>query len=244
MMAFRLPAGRVSRYDSCMAALLTSFAPDIWEYNAPLTVIGIAMGHRMTVARLADGALWVHSPTRWTAELDAEIRALGEPRYFAAPSRMHDGFWRKWFIHHKGAQFAAAPGIAVEHAELPFTHELGDDRSCAPGDAFRACLMRGMPRVNEVVFLHVPSRTLIVADLLFNLNPPDFRSRLLLRLNGALARPTPSRMFRMAIRDKAAMRASVDEVLTWDFDRIIVGHGDNIVSGGREALRTAFAFLR
>lgn len=227
-----------------MASLLSLFAPEVWEHNAPLTVLGIQMGHRMTVVRLGGGNLWVHSPVQWTKELDSELRALGEPRFFAAPSKMHDGFWSEWFDHFPDAHFAAAPGVTREHPDLPFTERLGDGSPCAPGDVFRSRLMHGMPVVNEVVFLHEPTRTLIVADLLFNLDPPDFLSRLLLRLNGALGRPAPSRMFRMVIRDKAAFRASLRAVLEWDFDRIVVGHGENITAGGREVLREAFAFLK
>jgi hypothetical protein len=226
-----------------MAALLKPFAPDVWEYNAPLRVIGIEMGHRMTVVRLADGSLWVHSPVVWSRELDGEMRMLGDVRHFTAPSRMHDGFWPEWFEHFKGAEFSAAPGLVKEHPELPFTMKLADDRPGVPGGELQARLMRGMPVVNEFVFLHLASRTLIVADLVFNLDPPDFMSRILLRLNGALGRPTPSRMFKMAIRDRAAFRESLDTVLAWDFDRVIVGHGENIASGGRAVLREAYAFL-
>lgn len=226
-----------------MAALLKPFAPDVWEYSAPLRVIGIEMGHRMTIVRLADGTLWVHSPVVWSRELDGEIRMLGEVRYFTAPSRMHDGFWPGWFGHFKGAEFSAAPGVVKEHPDLPFTQELADDRPGVPGGELQARLMHGIPAVNEAVFLHVASRTLIVADLMFNLDPPDFRSRLLLRLNGALGRPTPSRMFKMAIRDRAAFRGSLDAVLAWGFDRVIVGHGENIASDGRGVLRGAYAFL-
>ena len=39
-------------------------------------------------------------------------------------------------------------------------------------------------------------------------------------------------------------RAPVDRVLTWDFDRVIMAHGEVLESGGREAMRTAFAWLR
>jgi hypothetical protein len=171
------------------------------------------------------------------------MRMLGDVRHFTAPSRMHDGFWPEWFEHFKGAEFSAAPGLVKEHPELPFTMKLADVRPGVPGGELQARLMRGMPVVNEFVFLHLASRTLIVADLVFNLDPPDFMSRILLRLNGALGRPTPSRMFKMAIRDRAAFRESLDTVLAWDFDRVIVGHGENIASGGRAVLREAYAFL-
>lgn len=45
------------------------------------------------------------------------------------------------------------------------------------------------------------------------------------------------------MRDRAAVRASIDTILAWDFDRIIVGHGLNIETAGKEVFRTAFAFL-
>jgi hypothetical protein len=45
------------------------------------------------------------------------------------------------------------------------------------------------------------------------------------------------------MKDRAAVRASIDRILAWDFDRIIVGHGNNIEAHGREVLRDAFSFL-
>jgi hypothetical protein len=47
----------------------------------------------------------------------------------------------------------------------------------------------------------------------------------------------------MAIRERAAFRESLDEVLLWDFERVIVGHGEKIAFGGRSVLREAFSFL-
>ena len=41
--------------------MLTPLAENLWDYNAPLSVLGMALGHRMTVARLRDGSLWLHS---------------------------------------------------------------------------------------------------------------------------------------------------------------------------------------
>ena len=39
------------------------------------------------------------------------------------------------------------------------------------------------------------------------------------------------------------MKASIQQVLEWDFDRIIVGHGEVVETGGKEALRQAYAWL-
>jgi hypothetical protein len=87
--------------------------------------------------------------------------------------------------------------------------------------------------------LHVPSRTLIVADLLFNFRHSSSRwtklfARNVMRLKN-LSGMSP--FFRSMIRDRAAFHQSLNEVLTWDFDRVIVGHGEPIATGGKERLR-------
>jgi hypothetical protein len=40
-----------------------------------------------------------------------------------------------------------------------------------------------------------------------------------------------------------AARASVDRLLAWDFDRVVVSHGDVLEKGGRRAIEQAFSFL-
>jgi hypothetical protein len=51
-------------------------------------------------------------------------------------------------------------------------------------------------------------------------------------------------MRRRGIRDWQAARESVERILRWDFDRIIVSHGDVLEAGGHEHFAAAFAFLR
>jgi hypothetical protein len=107
-------------------------------------------------------------------------------------------------------------------------------------------LVQGAPSLNEVVFLHRPSRTLLCLDLCFHVRPPrNLVTQLFMRLNGAWDRFGPSRIFRYAIvKDRRALRASLDRVLAWDFDRVSVAHGDVLERGGRDALRQGFAWLR
>jgi hypothetical protein len=45
------------------------------------------------------------------------------------------------------------------------------------------------------------------------------------------------------IRDRVAARQSVDRVLQWDFDRIIMTHGEVVETGGREQFAATFAYL-
>lgn len=224
--------------------MLTPFARDLWEHNAPLVVLGMHLGHRMTVARLPDGSLWVHSPVRYTAAAAAALAELGPVAHVIAPTTVHDTYLEGWFSAYPRARHHGAPGFARSRPDLKFTDTLRDAPNPAWAEILDQHVLRGMPLLNEVVFLHRSSGTLIVADLSFNLGPDmPLLSRVLLKLNGCYDRFGPSRMLRSTIRDRAAFRSSLQHILAWDFDAVIVGHGDNIRSGGKEMLRDAFAFL-
>jgi hypothetical protein len=63
-------------------------------------------------------------------------------------------------------------------------------------------------------------------------------------MNGAYGRFGPSRAFRyVMMKDARALRASIDRILAWDFERVTVAHGEVLESGGRAALRASFAWL-
>ena len=100
--------------------------------------------------------------------------------------------------------------------------------------------------MHETVFLHRPSRTLIATDLVFNQRSDDFSGgvRWLMRLNGAVDRFGPTRLFRHVFTgDRRALAQSLEPVFAWDFDRVIMSHGHILETGGKQALQAAFAWL-
>ena len=53
----------------------------------------------------------------------------------------------------------------------------------------------------------------------------------------------PSLLERVMTRDRAAARESLEGILAWDFDRVIMAHGRVLPNGGRDALRRGYAWL-
>jgi len=103
---------------------------------------------------------------------------------------------------------------------------------------------RGRPYENEVAFFHRASRTLILCDLAFNFGPGTaWPTRWLMRVIRSYGRFGPSTLDPWLIRDRAAARASLERILAWDFDRVVVAHGDVLEGGGREALREGYRWL-
>ena len=224
--------------------MLTPLSQNLWELDAPLTVLGMTLGHRMTVARLPDTTLWIHSPVAHSPALAAALADLGPVAHVIAPNCVHDTYLEGWFAAYPTARFHGAKDFSRHRPDLKFTDTLGDDPDPAWSEVFEQHLMRGAPRLNEVVFFHRASRTLILTDLVFNLgrDMPLF-SRVLLRLNGCYDRFACSRLLRSTIKHHSAFRASLDHILAWNFDRIVLSHGRNLDSAAKETLRLAFAFL-
>ena len=95
-----------------------------------------------------------------------------------------------------------------------------------------------------MVFLHRPSATLLLSDLAFNIGERGAPlTRSLFRLMGAYGRLTPTVLEKILVRDRAALRRSLERVLTWPFERVVVAHGDVLETGGREALTRGYRWL-
>ncbi len=215
---------------------LTELAPDLWLASWPLKMLGFDLRRNVTVIRLPSGRLIIHSTAPFSpAEADA-IRALGEPAWLVDTLLRHDTFAREGRETFPAAAYLAPAGFPGARPLIPAPEEWSGTVEVLSID--------GAPSFGEVVMLHRPSRTLIVADLVFNFSGPrNFWERFLLgaaTVGGAHA-PGFSRPFKKAVTDPAAFTASLRTLLAWDFDRVVVGHGAMIPSGGKEGVREALA---
>jgi hypothetical protein len=135
--------------------------------------------------------------------------------------------------------------LSKKRPDLPFNGELGDEPPTEWRGQIEQHLFRGAPALNEVVFFHPATRTLILTDLAFNISKEAAKRSLLFYWLWDVGQFGPHRFVRLrGIRDRQAARESVERILRWDFDRIIVSHGDVLETGGHEHFAAAFAFLR
>lgn len=102
-----------------------------------------------------------------------------------------------------------------------------------------------MAPLSETVLFHPPSATLICCDLLFNFTQPQgLWTKLYLTLNGVNGRPGVSKVLaKTAFTDQRALRGSIDELLEFRFERLIVSHGDVLESDGASILRESFQWM-
>ena len=220
-------------------------ADQLWCIESPLPMLGLQFGARLTIARLSDGTLWVHAPFAISDEDAAAIGARGEVAHIVAPNNFHFKEIGEFTQRFPDAQLWVAPALATKMDDIPHLPL----RALPPswnGD-FDAVLFEAALGYQEWVFCHRATRTLIVTDLIINAPRPDnplgrVTSALLDEGRGA----KPSRLVRGAIyagRDLKAARATLDEILSWDFERVVMAHGAVISSDGKRVLRRGFRWL-
>jgi hypothetical protein len=217
----------------------------LWTVARPHRVFSVLeLGTRCTLVRLPTGGLLVHSPVALDERLIDGVRQIGDVEVLVAPNRFHHLFVAEWQREFPEAGLWGAPGLAEKRDDLRFDGELGDRPEPAWASELDQCVIHGAPALSEVVFHHGSSGTLLVADLLFNIHSPRSRlTRLYLKLAGVLDRAGCSRLVRAAVKDRRKMRQSLERVLGWDFERVILAHGQVIETGGHDILRDAYAWL-
>ncbi len=225
-------------------AALRMLAPSLWVADRPLKIAVGDIGTRMTVIRLADGGLFLHSPVQLDTDTRQALDDAGPVRAIVAPSKVHHLFVGDYLRAYPEARVYGAPGLAEKRRDLRFHGVLSDEAAPEWRGEIAQHLFRGAPSMNEVVFFHLSTRTLLFTDLAFNV-PADRTSgaRLFYWLVGAAGRFGPHRLVRLLIRDRRVARDSVDNILRWDFDRVIVTHGEVLETGGRERVAAAFALI-
>lgn len=223
--------------------MLMRLAEGLWLVDHDFSMMGASIGTRTTVIRLADGGLFLHAPGPPEPGLAEEIEALGEVRHLVAPNDFHHLFILDHASRWPEARVHLAPGLTRKRPELSGYEELGEVASEVWSPDLDQLWIRGAPRVNEIVFFHRASRTLLLTDLVFNVTqPPNFMLALFLRLNQAKGLGM-SRLMRLMLRDRRAARESLLRLFAWDFDRVILCHGEILESGGKPALEASFRWL-
>jgi hypothetical protein len=208
----------------------------------PVRMGGAAFLTRMTVLTLADGGLVLHSPIPIDDALRAEIAAAGEVRAILAPSTFHHLFVADAQRAFPGVPTYAVVGLAEKRPDLELLPLPPDLWS---GELDRVTI--GNRVMREVVLYDRASRTVIAVDLVEHFRDETPGTNWLLRtsfkLFGMWNKPRPAPELRLLTRDRAAAKSALEQILDWDFDRMVFAHGELLETGGKEALREAWRFV-
>jgi hypothetical protein len=229
-------------------------APDIGIVDGPFeyfTVAGMRMPipftTRMTVVRLCNGDLFLHSPIAYNESLAVVLQRMGTVHHLISPNQWHYAHIGEWQKAFPEAVAWASRGVRrrarARHIDVHFTRELEEqpppewhdevDQTLVPGGIFK-----------EFVFFHEASKTLILTDTIMNLelDKIDEPWRAATKVSG-MYYPHGQIFFGMRLplllqRKKA--KAAFQKISSWQPQRIVLSHGRCFDSNADEVVRRFF----
>ncbi len=224
---------------------LREFVPgQIWIKKIPLRFFGLQIGTRMTIVRLKDGSLFLHSPVRLDKNLKQELDKLGKVRFIVSPNNLHHLFLGDYFSEYPLARIYASPGLPEKRRDLKFQYVLRDTPESEWQDDINQTIFYGSSGFSEVVFCHPASGTLILADLIMYFDGQSaFLTKIATRIFGMYNQPTPPLDVKQSLSQKFQQRLVIERILQWDFDKIILAHGRLIEKDGKKVFKETFSWL-
>lgn len=247
--------------------VIQKVTPAITTFSTPFLRFGrVKIGGRGTIVKLATGNSVIFSPTALTNTVRKEVDALGPVKYIVALDQEHHIFLEEWNKAYpqakvvgpeslpelrKKQQYFAIPD-AIWTSAAKGTKVVVDEEFDNEFDVEYVSA-----HVNkEIVVNHRPSKTLIEADLIFNLPATEqfsksgvsptagFLTKLFVNVNQT-KNPLWQQRFIWYLaggQDRPSFNKSMGVIDGWDFDRIIPCHGDIIQSGGKDVFRKVMAW--
>ena len=232
--------------------VLKPVADDIWIVDSgPIRAGGVPLPIRMTVIRLPAGGLMLLSPTGFGFTLKAQLEELGPVEHLVAPNSVHWTFVKAWQTHLPNAVTWAAPGLRkrgpVREAGVNLDRDLGAAAPAAWADVVEQVVIPGAGGFAEVAFFHKPSRTLVLTDLVQNLETEKLPMvmRPFIRLAGSAAPlgGTPIYLRAVVKLKGREAKAAAGRLVAFEPQRVVFTHGRWFERDGAAQLRRALAWM-
>lgn len=237
---------------------LTKVATNIWTIEAPDCICyrppiqpRYPYTHRAVVIRLKDNSLFIISPIHLTNDIRTDIDALGNVKYIVSPNNIHHLHMGDWSQAYPEARLYASPRLDSKRKDLSFYKTLSTDEPEAEWkDEIDQCIFgSGNGFVDEIVFFHRESNTVVFTDMIMDFNPAVFSSisRVTARLN-QMYKHTPRGMQLANMFNRKSLRNSLNTVRNWGAEHLIVAHSPWLCVEGKEEvanfLDSAFDWLK
>ena len=229
-------------------------APDVGIVDGPfeyLTAGGVRLPlpftTRMTVVRLSNDDLFLHSPIKFDEALASELQRIGAIRHLVSPNQFHYAHIGEWSKAFPDAITWASPRVRqrarARHVDVTFARDLDFDppeewrqdidQTLFPGGYFK-----------EFVFFHRASKSLILTDAIINIELSKMSEpwRTATKLTG-MCYPRGQIFFGMRLPlllQPRKAKAAFAKIYSWQPERVLLSHGRCFESQGNEVIGRIF----
>ncbi len=231
--------------------MLECLAENIWLVNgACVDFYGFPYPTRMVIIRLESGGLWVWSPIHLTQALRAEVEKLGRPVHLVGPNKIHHLYLGEWAELWPEAKLWGPQSLIKKRKDLSFDGVLSDSPPLDWAHEIDQVWFRGSFFLDEIVFFHRASRTVIMADMSENFSdtflykhwkPWQRRIAKIWKITEPWGYAPLE--WRLSYINRRALHHARDKVFTWNAKRVIMAHGQWQKQNGAAFLKQAFKWM-
>ncbi len=210
--------------------------PNLWRVEGSLP--RMALRRVMTLIRLEDGRIVIHSAIALDERAMSEIEAWGRPAVLLVPNAYHRLDAPAWVARYPDIEIRCPPGGRAKIEAVVRVD--ADYRGFDGGQTLSIEILDGIGGSEAVLIVRSPGGTsLVFNDALFNMPHGRGVAGLVFRyVTGSTGGPRVTRLFRLlAVKDRDRFRAHLERLAaTPGLVRIIVSHHQVIDDSPGEAL--------
>jgi len=264
-------ASKLVAKDPAATTVIRDVTPTLTTFSVPFYRFGrFYIGGRATLAKLKAGSLAIFSPVPLTTEIKEKIASQGTLKYIIELDMEHHLQLGPWHEAYPEAAIVAMEGLPEKrekqgNEKVPFAsvfNEKDKPTVSAEFDAEFDIEYIGSHANKEIVVNKKDERTLIQADLLFNLGKKGAIEQFsktgqdprgggilsnlfldLMSMDGAGKAQQRFIWYAASSGNRPAFTESIKRIDTWDFDRMIPCHGEVIETGAKPEFEKMFAWF-
>lgn len=216
-------------------------ANKLWYQDAFYSEYGFAHLQRMMIVKLDDHSLMVINPIELTPRLKQQMQDLGQISAIVAPSPKFHHSLSDWWLAYPEARLFGTAGLIQKRTDLRFDGALAKHAPNLWQNDLMQTALSDLSRPTKMFFYEFESKTLIMPELLIGFQPHlPLGQKIDALVHGVRQELGLSLYRRQHFKNKALLRASVQEIMTWPFERILSTNGLMIEKDAKKAFFQAF----
>ncbi|MGO2507504.1 MAG: hypothetical protein ACTH6Y_00775 [Vibrio hibernica] len=213
----------------------------VWYEDMPYHKFGLTHLQRMIVIKLEDEQLVVISPIELNTQKQLELSNLGTLKAIISPTSTYHQYLSDWWLAYSEAYFYATHALIEKRTDLNFDGVLSNNTpELWQGQLLQTSIVSD-DHPNKMIFCDPTSRTLFISDNLVAIQPHlPLGQKITTLIQGSKNEIKLPYLERRKFKHKARLRASIQEIMTWPFDRLLSSNGLVIEKNAKDAFYQAF----
>lgn len=222
--------------------MFTQWEPNrIWYIDKPYRKFGFTHVQRMVIIKLSNDELMLISPIELTTQCQLALSKLGAVKYVVSSTPSYHQHLSDWWLAYPNAYFFATHALIEKRTDLNFDGVLSKNTPQQWQGRLYQTAIGNDDTPNKMLFCDPISRTLFVSDNFVAIQPHlPLGQKFTSLIQGGTSQLRLPYHERRQFKNKAMLRVSIQEVMTWPFDRLMTSNGLIIEKEAKEAFYQAF----